>query len=213
MTEINTQLLDYNDIKSANNEQTFNKLNAWKNEWEKAQIKDVNTENKKSEINISTPNKITLSDIGLTINRATHLDIIDLPTRSVFRVVNQAGDKSQSLTSSSNGVYSSVLQSTLIDQSELPGMQLAKPNLYTGNNLKFKGDEPPLLNKIEYIFGTKYKPQNLSLVINENGVKLLLRDYRLDRQNLDKIVSEISGYLNDYGFKIIETVINGIGEK
>jgi hypothetical protein len=65
------------------------------------------------------------------------------------------------------------------------------------------------LDSVEMRLKSEFALQNIKLVPENGGVRLLIRDYRLDDRQVSRLVSQIKDYLKELGLPVYATVVNG----
>jgi len=65
------------------------------------------------------------------------------------------------------------------------------------------------LEQLEGRYKAEFKPQNMKLIAEPAGVRVLFRDYRLDGRSLQRIVSRLRKDLKELGIPVSSIVING----
>jgi len=65
------------------------------------------------------------------------------------------------------------------------------------------------LEQLESRYKAEFKPQNMKLIAEPAGVRVLFRDYRLDDRSLQRIVSRFRKDLKELGIPVSSIVING----
>ena len=213
MSEVNSIILNAEASRSLKDTMDFNKKNAWKNEWEKAQLETKNENNlyNKAKMQQSKPTEsfgvgeITQSN-DVIINKGELLGV-----RKTDAVATYIKGEIESKIA-----YSSVVLK--VNSLNSSGNQFNKVAQNISDNIKpgvlktLSQDNytQAVIDKSEVKFGSKYKLQNLNILVSESGAKMVLRDYRLEKSQLTEIVDEITVYLNEFGVDINEVIVNGV---
>jgi len=211
MSEINQLQVSVVSKESSNDSMAFSKKNAWKNEWEKAQLDnstDKNSDNTKSEENIKFKN-----DDSKSVN---HLEISSDNIKIDSSMIEKNADITDYSQSLGNAIpYNSVKQ---VAYSVFSNESINNLNVNMSFNALIKAGvsidksayASGVIEKTEILFNNKFMLQNLNVVKNTEGVKILLRDYKLDDEQLNAIVNEIKTVLGEFGIDVNKAIVNGV---
>jgi len=213
MSEVNSIILNVEASKSLKDTMNFNKKNAWKNEWEKAQLETKNENNSYNKAQMQQSKPIESFGVGevsksndTIINKGELLDVRKTDAAATYI----KGEIESKITYSSvvlkvNSLNSSGNQFNKVAQNISDNIKPSVLRTLSQNNYT-----QAVIDKSEVKFGSKYKLQNLNILVSESGAKMVLRDYRLEKSQLTEIVDEITVYLNEFGVDINEVIVNGV---
>jgi hypothetical protein len=187
----------------------FNQKEAWHKEWEKAQLQ----QSKQNELYKESNKSADLE------GRSSGVDKLNMEQAIGFQETIPSGVKAAGIefdtttiknVNKTNDVpHIKIDTSTAIKTSDLGVVQVK--SFAVGNNSE---KEAVLQRKnIENLaekYTSKFNMQNLSLVINKNGIKIIFRDYRMSEEKINLIINEIKDELGKMNLPVSDTMVNGL---
>lgn len=180
------------------------KKNVWKSEWERAQADSRTTMQDQKYDNAKELAKPEVRQMqgGVTV------ETVDNAGKSKPEGMLQVQAQHTGVSPAITTVQAHTVTALNNDTTQLMG---------ASRNLSSLLSVSPVLNQYaihllegaESRFRAQYKLQNISILREQDGLKLVLRDYRLSKDELESIAIRMHSTLSELGIEVEHIVING----